>query len=45
MLQQVSGEGAAVEARDLVKTFGDKLAVDGVSLTVGECFQIGRAHV
>ncbi|WP_029941830.1 ABC transporter ATP-binding protein [Sphingomonas astaxanthinifaciens] len=33
-MQQVSGEGAAVEARDLVKTFGDKLAVDGVSLAV-----------
>ena len=28
------GEGPAVEAHDLVKEFGDKRAVDGVSLTV-----------
>lgn len=34
MLQQVMNEGAAVSARDLVKTFADKRAVDGVSLSV-----------
>ncbi len=34
MLQQKIGGDAAVEARDLVKVFGTKRAVDGVSLTV-----------
>ncbi|GAA4024787.1 ABC transporter ATP-binding protein [Sphingomonas swuensis] len=34
MLQQASGGDTAVEAHDLVKTFGDKRAVDGVSLAV-----------
>ena len=34
MLQQTSAGDTAVEARDLVKTFGDKRAVDGVSLKV-----------
>jgi ABC-2 type transport system ATP-binding protein len=34
VLQQASGGDAAVEARDLVKDFGAKRAVDGVSLEV-----------
>ncbi|MCW3798039.1 ATP-binding cassette domain-containing protein [Sphingomonas sp. BN140010] len=34
MLQQVQGSDAAVFAEDLVKEFGDKRAVDGVSLQV-----------
>ncbi|WP_300973135.1 ABC transporter ATP-binding protein [Sphingomonas sp. LHG3406-1] len=34
MLQQASGGDFAVEAHDLVKDFGDKRAVDGVSLEV-----------
>lgn len=34
MIQPVSWEGPAVEAVDLVKRFGDTLAVDGVSFSV-----------
>ena len=34
MLQKAGGDAYAIEAHDLVKTFGDKRAVDGVSLTV-----------
>ena len=40
MLRQASAQSwtseFAVEARDLVKDFGEKRAVDGVSLTVRE---------
>ena len=34
MLQKAGGDAYAIEAHDLVKTFGDKRAVDGVSLAV-----------
>ena len=41
MLQQRIGGEAAVDARDLVKDFGDKRAVDGVSLTVARGESVG----